>query len=262
MKRTRILVLGKSFPEPDNREMETICTIGCTTAGKLIRLYPVPLRYLPNHIHYRPHDWITAPIARSTQDTRAETYNVMSKEISLDGRMIPNRGWVNLERYVFADAQWHYRNLEALQSAQKSRRVSVGFIKVDCVKNIAIVPRLEEERALHEAKIDQLQQQQLLTAASAGLLAFQPYRIVVHWTAPDDHVVYETEICSWKVLRQVGKVSEATADRHVRKLLDTEIHDLGFIMASFKDNPQFKVIGLWHPKKKDVLLYKSQLTLF
>lgn len=179
-----------------------------------------------------------------------------------DGRLIPGRGWTNLDRLLSADTSWHYASLEALLKAQQTRQASVGFVKVTRVAAVWIKPRTDKEQKVFSEKMQVIKDTSTIPAAR---LACLPYRAYVQWSADADPAapLYETEICSWKLLAHIGAVSQVTATERLQRLLDPQQYDLGFMMASFKSNPQyFKVIGLWRPKKQDVLLRKAQLKLF
>jgi hypothetical protein len=64
-KATRVLIWGKTYPELSNQHRETVCTGGCTEDGRPIRIYPVPLRYLPEMTRYSLYHWIEAPLERN-----------------------------------------------------------------------------------------------------------------------------------------------------------------------------------------------------
>ena len=42
----RALIIGRASPEPSRKHIETVCTGGITEQGDVLRLYPIPLRYL------------------------------------------------------------------------------------------------------------------------------------------------------------------------------------------------------------------------
>jgi hypothetical protein len=42
----QVLIIGRASPEPSKKHIETVCTGGITADGEVLRLYPIPLRYL------------------------------------------------------------------------------------------------------------------------------------------------------------------------------------------------------------------------
>ena len=69
MERKRILIWGKTRPELSRSYHETVCTGGVLAdTRRLIRLYPIPLRYLEDDKVFRKYQWIEADIVKSDRD--------------------------------------------------------------------------------------------------------------------------------------------------------------------------------------------------
>lgn len=269
MKATRILIWGKTYPDLSDQHMETICTGGCTAEGKPIRLYPIPLRYLTNHLSYRAFDWIEAPMGRSTQDPRPECYNVISKDIQVVGKIYPNKGWRSRDQLIYADTTWHYECLNDLRENQKISRASIGFIKVGAIDKIWIDNRPEEEKEVHDHHLDLLKRHALLwDEAHQQQLAFQPYRIFVKWRCKRQHGPkacsgHAAQVLDWGIGVLARKAGADKAVQKVREISDVTRFDLAFFMSNTKGQPQnFSIIGFWYPKKQDVINQKAQLSLF
>src|SRR5690349_10297784 len=56
--RRRILIWGKTRPELSRNYRETVCTGGVfEDSGRLVRLYPIPLRYLDDEKYFKKYQW-------------------------------------------------------------------------------------------------------------------------------------------------------------------------------------------------------------
>lgn len=268
MKTTRILILGKTYPDLTFSSTEKIMAGGCTEKGNLIRLYPIPLRYLVNHLSYRAYDWIEAPMAPSTQDPRPECYNIMSKDIKVIGKIYPNKGWSNRDRFIYADTSWHYHCLEDLIETQKKTGTSMGFIKVGAIDHLWIEEKPEEEKKVHDYHLEILRNQNKLSDEAEKRLTFLPYRIFVQWRCR--HLQrskicpgHKTEVLDGTIGELIRKSGIEKALQRIRQLGDVNQFDLAFFMSNAKAYPQqFSIIGLWYPDKQEVVNLKSQLSLF
>jgi hypothetical protein len=52
----RMLITVRTYPDLSTKHIETVCTAGVTASGQWRRLYPVPLRCLPEMQRYRTWD--------------------------------------------------------------------------------------------------------------------------------------------------------------------------------------------------------------
>lgn len=83
----RILIWGKTYPELSIRYAETVCTGGTDEEGNLIRLYPIPFRYLAPESSFKKYQWITARICKADDDTRRESHKILPESIVTDGEV-------------------------------------------------------------------------------------------------------------------------------------------------------------------------------
>ncbi len=268
MKTTRILIWGKSYPDLTTASTEVLFAGGCTEKGKVIRLHPIPLRYVPNHLSYHVFDWIEAPIARSRQDYRPECYNIMSKDIQRVGRLYPNKGWSRRDRFIEANASWHYPCLTALEEAQKKTKASLGFIKVGAIDSVWSLPKTEKEKAAHEYHLDILKNQNRLSEEVEKQLSFLPFRIFVQWrcqglSGHQDCAGHTAEVTDENIERVARKTGVEKAIQRIQHYADVKQFDLAFFMANTKTTPEnFSIVGLWYPSRQEVINLKAQLSLF
>lgn len=57
-RKTRVLILCKTYPSPSEKHVETSCVAGLEEGGNLIRLFPVPFRLIRDAQQFRKWQWI------------------------------------------------------------------------------------------------------------------------------------------------------------------------------------------------------------
>src|SRR6266702_4402831 len=75
------LIIGRASPEPSKKHIETVCTGGITEDGQVLRLYPIPLRYLDSDTRYRLWTWVKFEVQKNPADKRKESYKVREGSI-------------------------------------------------------------------------------------------------------------------------------------------------------------------------------------
>lgn len=79
----RALIIGRASPEPSKQHIETVCTGGITEQGELLRLYPIPLRYLEKESRYKLWTWAKFDVQKNASDNRKESYRVREGSIQI-----------------------------------------------------------------------------------------------------------------------------------------------------------------------------------
>ena len=79
----KALIIGRASPEPSKKYIETVCTGALTEEGELLRLYPIPLRYLEMSQRYRLWIWAKFEVQKNPQDKRKESYKVRDGSITI-----------------------------------------------------------------------------------------------------------------------------------------------------------------------------------
>lgn len=91
-RKTKILILCKTYPSPSSKYAETSCVAGMDQEGNLIRLYPVPFRLVTGDQQFAKWQWIEALIEKSSADRRPESHKIGVDTIVL-GRTLPAGDW-------------------------------------------------------------------------------------------------------------------------------------------------------------------------
>jgi len=135
--RTRVLIIGRASPEPSKKHIETVCTGGITESGELLRLYPIPLRYLEQEKRYKQWSWAEFEIQKSPSDKRKESYVVRQESIKVLGHVDSET-----ERYHLL-SKGIVPDREILDAMRERDRTSIGLIEIE-VQDLVARPRRKE----------------------------------------------------------------------------------------------------------------------
>src|SRR6266404_3147481 len=83
----KVLIIGRASPEPSKKHIETVCTGGITEHGEVLRLYPIPLRYLEKERRYKLWTWAKFDVQKNAADKRKESYRVREGSIQVLGEV-------------------------------------------------------------------------------------------------------------------------------------------------------------------------------
>lgn len=267
----RILIFAKTYPELSTRYRETVCTGGCTEDGKPIRIYPVPIRYLPLYNRYSLYTWIEAPIRKSEADARPESFRIVDpRAIRLLDTLPTKRGWLERRKVIFRDRSWHYDCLEELKELRRRDSRSLGLVGVSEVVGVDLVQKKEEERREHEEKLRNLQAAGNLFDARQKNLEFLPFRVRLRWRCGDPgrclcrtDKPHSATVMDWG-LGELGRREGAEqALRKMEDIANLKKHDLRLFMGNLKSRQHiFGIVGLWAPLRRDVEKHPLQPSLF
>lgn len=249
-----ILIWPKTYPELSWSYRETVCTAGSTLEGKPHRLYPVPLRYLPEVRRYSLWDVVRLQAGPNERDNRPESLKLLEPESLRIVRNIEtsNGSWEERRRIVFADTSWHFGCVRRLQASQRAAGTSLGFVKVRDVSSVDLVRRSDEDRERHERKLRHLKSQPSLFGPAQKDLEFFGQRVRVRWHCPDEDCPGHThQILDWGLGELGRREGPVTMLNRMESLCNLSEYDLGFFLGNFARYQQtFGVVGLWYPKHK------------
>ena len=88
----RILILGKTYPSYSFKYTENACTGGVfEDTLEMVRLHPIPHRYLEEGNRFSAFEWIKARITKNLSDSRPESYRVDFNAIEVQDTIPSNR---------------------------------------------------------------------------------------------------------------------------------------------------------------------------
>ncbi len=261
----RILIWAKTYPKLSNRHRETVCTGGSTEDGLPVRIYPVPMRYLPELHRYRLYDWIEAPLAPSNKDARPESYKITDpRKIKIISHVDSKRGWLKRRELIFQNRSWHFECVQDLKLAQKRAKVSMGLVRVGKVEWVKLVKKGEPARNEHNEKLKELLARN--SFLSGGLeaqrnLEFLPFSVRIGWKCsrllgPEACSGHSATIMDWG-LGELGRREGAQkALAKAKEITDLGRNDLYFFMGNLKARPHvFGIVGMFYPNRAAVQEY-------
>jgi hypothetical protein len=131
----RALIIGRGYPEPSRKHIETVCTGAITEDGRLLRLYPVSWRYLEDHQQYRLWSWARFDISKSGDDKRKESYRVREQTIQVLSCIKSPEEQFSLLRPAIVPDQ------ETLERRYHEDWTSLGIVEIEMVDFKAEMPR-------------------------------------------------------------------------------------------------------------------------
>ena len=119
------LIIGRASPEPSKKHIETVCTGGITESGEVLRLYPIPLRYLEKERKYKLWTWARFEVQRNPSDKRKESYRVREGSIQVLAEV---KSWS--ERFPFLEKAT-VRDREILDELYHKDWTSIGVVEIE-----------------------------------------------------------------------------------------------------------------------------------
>lgn len=136
----KALIIGRAYPEPSRKHIETVCTGAITEEGELLRLYPVPLRYLQENQKYRLWTWARFVVQKSADDKRRESFRVREDSIEIISQVASKSEQFALLRKGIA------KDRETLDEKYRSEWTSLGIIEIEFINLEARLPRTNWKR--------------------------------------------------------------------------------------------------------------------
>jgi hypothetical protein len=266
--RERILIWGKTRPELSRSYRETVCTGGIfADSRRLVRLYPIPLRFLDDEKVFRKYQWIEAYVTKAHKDPRPESYHIRPDSIEVgefiaaeDGDWGRRAEWLMRSENVF-------RSVEALQEAREREGTSLGFVKPREVNDFLVEALSGGEKEQFWRKYNAIQGVRDLPFEPEQKPKVKPlrppdYRFRIKFrcddpACPKDHVftVFDWEVDAlYFKCRSRGDAPEQAREKVVAKLrgdVCSEGRDTYFFLGNILAHPhKFTIVGLWYPKKR------------
>lgn len=129
------LIIGRAYPEPSRRHIETVCTGAITESGELLRLYPIPLRYLQADQKYKLWTWAKFLVRKSQGDKRKESFRVQEDSIRIISQVESKTEQFELIKKAIV------RDREELDRRYHLDWTSLGIIQIELIDLVARPPR-------------------------------------------------------------------------------------------------------------------------
>lgn len=136
-RQARILILCKTYPSPSGKHIETSCVAGMEEDSRLIRLFPIPFRFIDDQKQFKKWQWVNARIGKAPNDHRLESHRVFFDTIACDGDPLStSHGWQarreQLEKIPVFD------DFASLDAAREARGVTLGILRPSRVLGLDI----------------------------------------------------------------------------------------------------------------------------
>jgi hypothetical protein len=136
--RRQILIWGKTRPELSQTYREIVCTGGVfRDSGNLVRLYPIPVRFMDDERFFAKYQWIEADVMRNERDPRPESYKVKFGGIKVLDKVKTSKGgnW-SLRAAAVLQPQNVFASVEALKQRQAEDGTSLGIVRPKRIRSI------------------------------------------------------------------------------------------------------------------------------
>jgi hypothetical protein len=131
------LIIGRAYPEPSRKHIETVCTGAMTEDGELLRLYPISWRYLNQNQKYRLWTWARFEVKKNPDDHRKESYRVREESIAILSRVeSPAERFSLLSKAIAPDR-------ETLEHRYRADWTSMGLVEIEMIDVRISKPRVD-----------------------------------------------------------------------------------------------------------------------
>lgn len=260
-----ILILGTTYPAYSTKYKELVCTGAIDEDGRMIRIHPVPKRYLDDDQAFKNFQRIRVRIQPNRDDPRPDTMRVdfesiePLEEISAKDHEA-RRGFVERSPNLV-------RSVEELEDLNKRFGVSLGAVMPKTIDRIHIRKRNDSERAeWHATERKLLSQTTLPNIRPPKPLDFPEAEFRITWHCDDPSCTGHTSgLKSWPIHELYRKLRndpdrDAKTEAQLRKMLDLQTRDVFMFMGTFHNHQRtFGLMDVYSPPKR---VATPQLDLF
>lgn len=254
---TEILILAKTYPVPSTKYRETACVAGVTRQGTLLRLFPVPFRFLDKKQQFRKWQWIKAAITKASRDKRPESHRLDIDRVECSDDIIDTTNQWEKRRL------WIEPHVVSDPSTLENRRIAtgqtLGIIRVEELVGLEIEP--EKNPDWDEKEWKNLIQDQFFDSQAARNrppLRKVPFKFYYRYRCKVGdgleefrHLITDWEIGAlyWSCVKKYDEKWEF----YLRKKLEEDFakKDLFFLMGTVHRFPNtWLIIGMVYPPKQ------------
>jgi hypothetical protein len=255
MKKSKILIVVKTYPEISSKYTETVCTAGISAdTKKLMRLYPIRFRYLEGSQQFKKYQWIRANIRKTSADPRPESYNIDPGSIELRDVIPAGKTWEKRYSWLINE-NTVFSSVESLRAAQKNSGRSLGIIQPKEVKRVTIQMRGDEEINETAIKKDSVIRQLDMFEKKKDLYIL-PIKIMIEFECQGSKCTgHKMSILYWELGQLYRKVIkgpewQSKIEAKIMEEIFGKNRDTYIILGNMVSHPQtFCVLGFFWPLK-------------
>jgi len=202
----------------------------------MVRLHPVPLRYLEAEQRFKRFQLIDVKVRPDESDPRPESYRIDPSSIEL-GEVVRNH---NVRRSYLDNSPHLIQSLEALKEKQAADGTSLGIIKPKDILGCGLEFRPESERSDWMRNEHARLTQEKLFGEPVKPLDFPEARFMVEWTCDDPSCTnHRMGILQWGIHELYRKLKndderEAKVVEVMQKQLDQWQRDVFLFLGNFR----------------------------
>lgn len=261
----RILILGMTYPSYSSKYVENVCTGGLEEGtGRLVRIHPIPARYLEPEHRFKKFQWIQAQVMKHPSDPRPESLRVKPESIEPQ-EVIPPKQVAERKRLI-ESSPYMLRSVEELHERWKRDGISLCAIKPKEISGVRIVPRSTAEREEWAAKEKMLLSQSDLFERPPKPLDFPEVTFRVEWICDDERCEgHEMGMLQWGIHELYRKYKatpggEEKVTAKMRDELNLAKKDVFLFLGNFRAVMwNFGLMDCFSPEKEPE---EPQLSLF
>jgi hypothetical protein len=143
IRRAKVLVIVKAYPNPSKTYEETVCTAGLLNGEKWVRIYPVPFRFLEDSRKFPKFGWIELDLERRIEkDFRPESHRplrgIQEAIKVIDSIPADAGGWRERRRFLLQNV---YSSMsELIASAYANPPISIGMLRPKEILEVVVEP--------------------------------------------------------------------------------------------------------------------------
>lgn len=247
-----ILIIAKTIPLPSKTYKELVCTVGVTKSGKLVRLYPIPYRFLEYQKQYKKYQWIRVDIEKNNKDYRVDSYRPLTKTIEPIGLPLLGGKWEERKNIILPLTA---TNLEVILEDYEKRGVSLGIFKPRTIE----LKIEKDDDDWSEGKKKVLSQKVLFGSQPKKLIKL-PFKFSYKFTCDNEKCKGHTlKIIDWEIselYRNLKDKYQYSMDIILEKIKQKwqdemwrEDKDSYLIVGNIFPYPSFIVLGVFWPPK-------------
>ncbi len=143
IRKAKVLVVVKAYPNPSKTYEETVCTAGLLNGESWVRIYPVPFRFLADSSKFPKFGWIELDLERRIEkDFRPESNRplrgIQETITVVDSIPADIGGWQERKRYVLRHV--HSSMSDLIAEAYGNPPVSIGVLKPKEILDVLAEP--------------------------------------------------------------------------------------------------------------------------
>jgi hypothetical protein len=251
-----ILVLGSTYPSYSHKYTETVCTGGLQKDDlSMVRLHPVPHRYLDSDQRFKAFQWIRAQVTKNVSDPRPESLRIKEDSIELLDEIPPTDP--EARRDLLERSPHFCTSVEDLYDKNSAIRASLGIVRPAEILGVKITKRPDSERAEWKTKERQVLAQLRLEGDDLKELSFPEARFMISWRCNDERCTkHEMSLSTWGLHELYRKLAaDPERDRKtyeaIRRQLNEQQRDVFLFLGNYRGRmDNFGLMDSYSPSRR------------